>query len=77
MNLQQIAQDFGISVDEVRTRYLTLRVALWKADFKLFAREVINIRTKTGELRPLTLNQAQDILHDAAEAQLALSLIHI
>lgn len=71
MNLQQIAQDFGLSVDEVRTRYLTLRVALWKNDFKLFAREVVNIRTKTGELRPLTLNQAQDILHQAAEAQLA------
>lgn len=70
MNLQQIAQDFGISVDEVRTRYLVLRVAMWKNDYPLFAREVIRIRTKTGELKPLIFNQAQEILHQAAEDQL-------
>lgn len=71
MNIQQIALDYGISADEVRTRFLTLRVALWKTDFQLFAREIVNIRTKTGTLEPLILNQAQMILHNAAEAQLA------
>lgn len=70
MNLPQIALDFGISIDEVRTRYLTLRVAMWKADYRLFAREVIKIRTKTGELKPFVFNQAQDILHETAEEQL-------
>ena len=70
MNLQQIAQDHGISIDEVRERWLSLRVARWKADFRLFAREAINIRTKSGDLEPLKLNEAQTLLHDAAEDQL-------
>lgn len=71
MDLQKIALDHGMSVDEVRERWLSLRVALWKADFKRFAKEAIRIRTKTGELEPLELNEAQGILHDAAETQLA------
>lgn len=71
MNLQQIANDFGISIDEVRERWLTRRVALWKSDFQRFARDVIRIRTKSGDLEPLILNEAQTILHDAAEKQLA------
>lgn len=71
MNLQQIANDFGLSIDEVRERWLTRRVALWKSDFKRFARDVIRIRTKSGDLEPLILNEAQTILHDAAEKQLA------
>jgi hypothetical protein len=70
MNLQQIAQDAGIPVDEVRERWLTLRVALWKADFRRFAKEALRIRTKSGDLEPLRLNDAQEILHNAAEKQL-------
>lgn len=70
MNLQQIATDAGLSIDEVRERWFLLRVALWKSDFRRFAREALRIRTKSGDLEPLTLNEAQEILHSAAEAQL-------
>lgn len=70
MDLQAIAADAGVSVDEVRERWLSLRVALWKADFRRFAREAIRIRTKSGDLEPLRLNAAQEILHAAAEEQL-------
>lgn len=70
MNLQAIANSAGISIDEVRERWLSLRVALWKSDFRRFAREAIRIRTKSGDLEPLALNEAQEILHNAAEEQL-------
>lgn len=70
-NLQQIATDAGISIDEVRARYMVLTVARWKSDFRLFARQAIKIRTKEGDLAPLELNEAQLILLQAAEAQLA------
>jgi len=70
-NPQQIANDYRISVDEVRQRWLAHRVAVWKSDFKRFARDVIKIRTKSGELEPLKLNSAQEILHAAAEEMLA------
>jgi len=71
MDLQKIALNYGMSIDEVRERWLTLRVALWKSDFKRFCKEAIRIRTKEGDLAPLELNDAQDILHAAAEEQLA------
>lgn len=71
MDLQAIANEYRISVDEVRERWLSLRVALWKSDFQRFAREAIRIRTKTGDLKPLILNPAQLTLHNAAEEQLA------
>lgn len=71
MDLQQIAANAGISIDEVRERWLSLRVALWKSDFRRFAKEAIRIRTKAGDLEPLDLNEAQEILHHAAEDQLA------
>jgi hypothetical protein len=71
MNLQAIANAYGVSVDEVRERWLSLRVAIWKSDFRRFAKEALRIRTKSGDLEPLELNEAQGILHDAAEAQLA------
>jgi hypothetical protein len=70
MDLQKIATDYGISVDEVRQRWLALRVAYWKSDFKIFAKDVVRIRTKAGDLEPLTLNAGQDILHNAAEKML-------
>lgn len=70
MNLQKIAEDYGLSVDQVRERWLSLRVAMWKSDFRKFARDAVRIRTKEGELAPLVLNSAQDILDQAAEAQL-------
>lgn len=71
MNLQEIATNAGISIDEVRERWLLLRVAKWKANFRLFAKEALRIRTKSGDLEPLEFNEAQDILHEAAEVQLA------
>lgn len=71
MDLQKLAFDAGISIDEVRERFLSLRAALWKSDFRRFAREAIRIRTKAGDLEPLELNAAQLILHEAAEDQLA------
>lgn len=70
MDIQAIAAAAGISVDEVRERWLSLRVAIWKSDFRRFAREAIRIRTKSGDLKPLILNAAQEILHNAAEDQL-------
>jgi len=69
-NLQQIATDAGLSIDEVRARYMVLTVARWKSNFRLFARQAIKIRTKEGDLAPLELNEAQLILLAAAEAQL-------
>lgn len=70
MDLQKIATDAGVSIDEVRERWLSLRVAMWKSDFRRFAKEALRIRTKSGDLEPLSLNAAQEILHNAAEAQL-------
>lgn len=71
MDMNKIAADYGLSVDEVRSRWLALRVALWKSDFRRFAREALNIRTKEGELAPLVLNEAQEILLAKADEQLA------
>lgn len=70
MNIQQIANDYGISVDEVRSRWMVLRVALWKSDFRLFCKEAVKIRAKSGDLEPLILNEAQEILLQAADKQL-------
>lgn len=70
MDLQKVAEAAGISVDEVRERWLSLRVAYWKSDFRRFAREAIRIRTKAGDLEPLQINEAQEILLNAAEEQL-------
>jgi hypothetical protein len=73
VDIPKLAADYGISTDEVRARYLTHKAAQWKQDetgFHLFCRDVIRIRTKTGDLEPLILNEAQNILHDAAETML-------
>lgn len=61
LDLKKIAQDYQISVEEVRGRWMALRVALWKSDFRRFAREAIKIRAKSGDLEPLILNSAQEI----------------
>lgn len=71
LDLAKIAADYGISIDAVRERWLALRVAIWKSDFPCFAREALKIRTKAGDLESLRFNEAQQILHAAAEAQLA------
>lgn len=71
MDIAAQAAKAGISPDEYRERWLSLRVALWKSDFRRFGREAIRIRTKAGDLEPLTINEAQTILHEAAEEQLA------
>lgn len=70
MDIPKLAADYGISADEVRARYLSLRAAMWKAEktgFHLFCKDIVRIRTKTGDLEPLILNEAQLILHNAAE----------
>lgn len=71
MNLQQIATDYSLSIDEVRERWLSLRVAIWKSDFRRFCKEALWIRTKSGDLEPLIPNEAQEILLAAAEDQLS------
>lgn len=70
MNIVEKAAQCGVSADEWRMRRLALFVAEWKADFKKFAKDVVRIRAKTGDLEPLILNAAQEILHTAAEEQL-------
>ena len=74
MDLQKLSLQYGMSVDEIRQRWLTLRAAKWKAGekgFRLFCKEAVRIRTKTGELASLIFNEAQEILHRAAEKQLS------
>lgn len=70
MDIPALAKEHGVSPNEWRARFLMLRVAMWKADFRKFAREVVNIRTKKGELKPLILNAAQNVLHEAGEKML-------
>lgn len=70
MDIAGLAADYGISTDEVRARYLSLRAAKWKANFPLFCRDAVKIRTKSGDLEPLVFNQAQMILHEQAEIML-------
>lgn len=71
MDIAAKAASCGVSPDEYRERWLSLRVALWKSDLRRFAREAVRIRTKSGDLEPLELNEAQLILHNKAEEQLA------
>jgi hypothetical protein len=70
VNIPELAAKHGVSADEWRMRRLALFVAQWKADFRKFTRDVIRIRTKSGDLDPLVLNEAQILLHNAAEKQL-------
>lgn len=70
MKPAEIAAEYGVSVEEVRARFMMLRVARWKADFRLFAKEVIKIRTKETGLDPFIINEAQEMLHQAADKQL-------
>lgn len=70
LNFPKIAQAHGISVEEVRSRWMTLRVALWKSDFRRFCREVVKIRSKESELVSLVPNSAQELVLKAAEKQL-------
>ncbi len=70
MDIAKIAADHGISSDEVRGRWLSMKAAQWKSDFHLFCRDIVRIRTKEGDLEPLVLNEAQMILHGAAEKML-------
>lgn len=70
MNVEKIAQDHGLSVEEVRSRWLGLRVAMWKSDLKKFCKEALNIRAKNGDLVKLEFNEAQLMLDAAAEKQL-------
>lgn len=74
MDLKKIAATYGLSVDDVRARWMTLRVAKWKRGnsegFRQFCKEAVRIRSKDGDLVPLVLNEAQDILLAAADKQL-------
>lgn len=68
--LQRLSAESGLPIDEIRVRWLMLRAALWKSDFPRFCKEAVRIRTKEGDLAPLVLNSAQEILREAAEEQL-------
>lgn len=70
MDIAKIALEYGILPDEVRSRWLALCVARWMADYRLFAKQAIKIRSKSGDLEPLAFNEAQELLHVAAEDQL-------
>lgn len=65
-----IAKEHGLKPQEVQLRRLELQVARWKADFRLFARQVVKIRSKEGVIVPLVFNDAQEILHTAGEQML-------
>lgn len=41
-----------------------------KAEFPFYAAKILKIRTKSGEIKPFVLNQAQRYLHGRVEAQL-------
>jgi len=42
-----------------------------KGDYRLYASKCLKIRTKDAKIAPLILNQAQEILHEAIEKQIA------
>jgi len=67
MDIPKIAAEHGISPDEYRLRWLTMKAAQWKSDFPRFARECLKIRAKDGDLSPLVLNEAQQFLHGQIE----------
>lgn len=71
MDIPALAKQHGVTANEWRERFLTWRLARWKASFPLFAREAVRIRTKDAEIRPLIMNSAQTILHNAANKMLA------
>jgi len=66
-----IGKEYGLPPQEVQARFLTLQVARWKNNFRLFAKDIVRIRTKDTEIEPLILNSAQTLLHNAAEKMLA------
>jgi hypothetical protein len=70
MDIPALAKQHGVTPNEWRTRFLVLRAALWKSDFRRFAREVVRIRTKDAQIEPLLLNSAQDLLLGEAEKML-------
>ena len=45
------------------------KIARLRDDFEFFARNVLFIRTKTGEVKPFVLNRAQKFLHTRLERQ--------
>lgn len=47
------------------------RARRWKTDMPLWCRDVVRIRTKTGEVQPFVLNAAQERLHAMLERQRA------
>lgn len=70
MNLAALAVEHSLDISEVRARWLTHRVALWKSDFVRFCHECVKIRSKEGVLVPLSLNSAQMMLHTETEKML-------
>jgi hypothetical protein len=57
------AQTAKNKLKEVRKRLLT--------DFNFYSRNALKIRTKSGDIQPLKLNNAQTILDDAVRGQMA------
>ena len=42
-----------------------------RADFDLFARQLLKIRSKSGEIMPFVMNKAQRYIHERLEEQFA------
>ena len=51
--------------------FIDTQLAHWEADFAAFATDCLTIRTKEGDLRSLSLNRAQQYIHERLEAQRA------
>lgn len=58
----ELSQTQKTKLKEVRQRLLT--------DFDFYSKHALKIRTKSGDIQPLKLNQAQKILNDAVDRQM-------
>ena len=71
MDYAKISAEYGVDVETVRMRHTILFRARWKSDFKLFCKHRVKIRNKIGEIVPFEVNEAQKVILDRAEKQLA------
>ena len=53
----------------MKQKHLEIRKRLY-SEFDFYSKSALKIRTKQGEIAPLSLNSAQQILHDAVEKQM-------
>ena len=53
----------------MKKKHLEVRKRLY-SDFDFYSKSALKIRTKQGEIAPLALNSAQQILHEAVQKQM-------